>query len=149
MKKFYFREEYRKAKEDEENKYDFGIVELEEEMEEIYGYLGIDTRSENAEGVEKIEVCGYPEEKKMWSSVGPYKKATENFLFYKLSTETGQSGSPIIKEEGGKMFIIGVHIGGFKKKNFAIKLTTQKRKIINEWVAEITGVLNLGKLVFI
>ena len=84
----------------------------------------------------------------MWSSIGPIKKANENFLFYKLSTEIGQSGSPIIKEKDGKKLIIGVHIGGNKKTNTAIKLTTQKRKIINEWVAGITGELNLGKFLF-
>ena len=44
VKKFYFPEEYIKAKDGEELQHDFGIVELEEEMEEMYGYLGIDTR---------------------------------------------------------------------------------------------------------
>ena len=63
-----------------------------------------------------------------------------------------------MKEEDGRKFIIGVHIGNpiMKKKNgeelkrnVAVKLTTQKRKIINDWVVGITGKLNLCKLVFI
>ena len=53
-----------------------------------------------------------------------------------------------MKQEKGKEFIVGVHIGGNNKstRNLAIRLTPQKRKIINGWVGEITGELNLGKL---
>ena len=63
-----------------------------------------------------------------------------------------------MKEEDGRKFIIGVHIGNpiMKKKNgeelkrnVAVKLTTQKRTIINQWVAEIAGELWLSKFVSI
>ena len=50
MKKIYYPEEYRKkSKKDISN--DFGIVELDGDLEEEYGYLGIDTRENNLEGV--------------------------------------------------------------------------------------------------
>ena len=65
VKQFYFPEEYSELKDGQENKHDFGIVELEEELDKMYGYLGIDTRSANTEGEKEIEVCGYPKEKRM------------------------------------------------------------------------------------
>ena len=45
-KKIYFPEEYKHR---EDGKYDYGIIELEEDLEESYGYLGIDTRDNNIE----------------------------------------------------------------------------------------------------
>ena len=143
VKHFHYSEEYKKNGASE---FDFGVLELEEDLEETNGYLGIDARLNNADGVDDIEVCGYPGDKEkhtMWSAHEPYKNNTEYFLKYKMATEVGQSGSPIIKKKENKMFIIGVHIGSNAKctRNIAVKLTTQKRKIINEWVAEITGEL--------
>ena len=77
----------------------------------------------------------------MWHAFGAYTHVTDKFIKYQIPTEFGQSGSPIIKREGGKEFIMGVHIGGLAKQNMAVRLTPQKRKIINEWVGEITGEL--------
>ena len=97
-------------------------------------------------------MCGYPlNEKKtqiMSSAVGP---CTKSFLTYNIPTKSGQSGSPVIKREGNKEFIIGVHIGSSANftKNIAVRLTPQKRKIINEWVGEMTGSLGLGRLALI
>ena len=71
-KQFYFPEEYCQLKGGEEHKYDIDVIELEQELDEMFGYLGIDTRKENAEGVEKVEVCGYPADKKMWHAVGSF-----------------------------------------------------------------------------
>ena len=99
--------------------------------------MGIDTSEENTDMVEKMEVCGYLKNDKeshtMWHAFGPYTKATEDFLSYKIPTKPGQSGSPVIKREKGKEFIIGVHIGSNPKntRNLAVRLTPQKRKIIN------------------
>ena len=42
--------------------YDIGLLKLEKKVHIEYGYIGIDTREENAEGG-KIEVCGYPHDK--------------------------------------------------------------------------------------
>ena len=101
--------------------------------------------------MKEVEVCGYPGGKIMKNAVGPYKLVTESFLHYRIPVSSGQSGGPIIKREGEKKFIIGVHIGNDRegKKNIAVRLTPQKRKIINEWVGEITGELDLRKLGFI
>ena len=59
-------------------------------------------------------MCGYPSDKEthtMWHALTPLKNATENFLYYKISTYSGNSGSPIIKRNDGKEYVIGVHIG--------------------------------------
>ena len=50
-------------------------MELEEDLGNRYGWLGIDTSKENTKRVEEIEVCGYPGDKEsytMWQAVGKY-----------------------------------------------------------------------------
>ena len=79
--------------------YDYGVLELEANLEETYGYFGIDMMEENVI-TEEIEVCGYPERNKMYSGVGPVKSC-ENFVYYRVPTKPGQSGSPIIKRKKG------------------------------------------------
>ena len=77
---------------------------MEQELDKMYGYLGIDTREENTENMEEIEVCGYPnttdQTHKMCNAVGPCDSASKSFLTYKIPTKPGQSGSPIIRRHG-------------------------------------------------
>ena len=119
------------------------MLELEHNLEEEFGYLGIDMAEDNVEDLEKIEVCGYPasKSKTMWKDFGPIKKISNKFLRYGLSTEKGQSGSPIIKRKDDKEYIVGIHIGKMTIKpnlNIAVRLTPDKRRRINEWFGEIT-----------
>ena len=61
VKEAYFHEEYQKSQSKKEaTPYDIGVMELEEDLEEDYGYLGIDARKENLQLKEKIGVYGYP-----------------------------------------------------------------------------------------
>ena len=84
----------------------------------------------------------------MWNAFGPYKAVTNSFLIHKIPTKPGQSGSPVLKREGKEEFIIGVHIGSDPecKRNYAVRLTSYKRKMINEWVGEATGILDISKI---
>ena len=61
----------------------------------------------------------------MWHAFGPCESVTDAIIKYEISTEQGQSGSPIMKVEKGKKFIIGVHIGANyeKTKNLGVRLT--------------------------
>ena len=65
VKNRYYPEEYRTTHDKSEStKFDFGILELENDLEEEYGYLGIDMSEDNAEDVESMKICGYPGDKK-------------------------------------------------------------------------------------
>ena len=44
--------------------YDYGVLELGEDLDRDYGYLGIDARQENIEIKKEIEIYGYPGSKK-------------------------------------------------------------------------------------
>ena len=85
----------------------------------------------------------------MWFDRGKCS-TTENLLTYKIPTFEGQSGSPIVKREKGKEFIVGIHIGSNAKgtKNIGLQLNTEIRIMINEWVGDIVGALSLGKCFF-
>ena len=124
-------------------------MELEDDLGDKYGYIGIDTSKDSAQEDDEIEVCGYPGDKEphtMWHAIGGCKKATDSILSYKIPTYEGQSGCPIIKREKGKEFIVGVHIGGDAdgKRNYAVRLTTERRRLINEWMGS-TETLDLSK----
>ena len=153
VKEAYFHEEYKKKSKKEVLPYDIGVMELEEDLENDYGFLGIDTRKENLQIKEKIEVYGYPsgQKNRLCFGEGDCKGLNEDLLLYSVPTKVGQSGGPVIRRDGDKEYVIGVHVAGLEelKKNAAVRLNQEKRKIINEWVGEITGELYLGKLVFI
>ena len=123
----YYPEEFKTKMDEDCSKYDYSVIEIEEDLEAKYGYLGIDMREENTEKVQNIEVCGYPGDKErhtMWHASGKYI-TNEFFFYYSIRTSQGQSGSPIIKNKNGREYVVGVHIGSnFRKtKNIAIKLT--------------------------
>ena len=91
----------------------------------------------------------------MWQASGECSRK-EKLLFYKIKTAPGQSGSPIIKRENGKEYVVGIHIGERNREkkatnvtNVAIRLTQAKRAMINEWVSEVTFKFNLRKFEFI
>ena len=119
--------------EKEASEYDIGVLELEEELAEEYGYLGIDSRENNIKGVNEIEICGYPGDKKrrtMWSSKGSIEKNSfECFIKHLIPTEDGQSGSPLIKREKGREYVMGIHIGGNYDRvtNVALRFTKEKK----------------------
>ena len=77
----------------------------------------------------------------MYYGEGKCLGVNEDLMLYGFSTEKGQSGGPVIRKEGGKEYIVGVHIGGIRglNKNAAVRLTREKRRKINGWVSEITG----------
>ena len=155
VKRYRYHEQYREEKDiDEARKHDIGVLVLEEDLGNEYGWIGIDSSDKNTKGVEQVELCGYPVDKReegeftMWKESGKYE-ASQNFLNYRISTEGGNSGSPLLKIKNGNFYTIGVHVRAEKKENVAIRLTSSRRNEINEWVGEITGKLNLCKLVFI
>ena len=149
VKNFYYPEQFKSMK-DDAVEFDFGVLDVAEDLQEVNGYLGIDVGKRNVENIKEVQICGYPGDKEphtMWFASGSCKNITATFLKYRIPTELGQSGSPIIKREGKKQFVIGIHIGSNPKctRNIGVRLTSEKRKMINEWVGEVTGKLNLAK----
>ena len=59
VKRYHYPQEYKMYENTKAIKYDFGVLVLEESLSEIHGYLGIDFRKENLNGVEKVRICGY------------------------------------------------------------------------------------------
>ena len=57
----------------------------------------------------------------MWHASGPFRSVTDKLLAHKIETYPGTSGTPIIKTENGKKYIIAVHIGAdaFDPTNYA------------------------------
>ena len=88
---------------------------------------------------------------KMWwdENKGEEEKTyiDEHFIYYKIASSYGNSGGPIFKREKDKFTIVGIHIGGGKENkdfNRAVRLTPERRSIINCWIGK-TGKLSLGK----
>ena len=83
MKPFY-PQEYREKGPEEANQYDYGLLQLAGNLEEDYGYIGIDTSNENNKANE-IQVCGFPKKNKMYHSSGNMKSC-DSFLYYRIPT---------------------------------------------------------------
>ena len=78
-------------KEEEAPKYDFSVLELEEDIGKKYGWIGIDTRNKNTQKIEEIEICGYPSDKEahtMWHAQGKFIDS-DFFFSYQIQFETG------------------------------------------------------------
>ena len=86
-------------------------------------------------------MIGYPGDKcshnskTMWKGEGVCCSVDDKFIYYKIPTSRGQSGGPVMKKVGDKYYVVGIHTRGdaMKKRNCAIRLNGEKRKIINEW----------------
>ena len=63
----------------------------------------------------------------MWFAKGElYHRNNIKFLLpHRIPTMDGQSGSPLIKEELGKQFAIGIHLGGDieRRLNAGVRIT--------------------------
>ena len=75
----------------------------------------------------------------MWTASGKANEVDENFILSQITTSVGQSGSPMTKRVNGEEYIVGFHIGSLskKKRNIGVRLTEEKKKIINDWIEEI------------
>ena len=85
----------------------------------------------------------------MWSAEGKLienKKVPDYLLVHKIPTVDGQSGSPIFKKEQGRVFVVGVHLGGDKEAelNVGARITDEIRKMMNNWMRGKSGVLDLS-----
>ena len=166
VKKAYYLEDYVNTKQDEHYKYDFAILELAEDLSD-HGYFGVDSSENNYEPAkkQKLILAGYPKkEQKIIDSNDPktwdvsmqwdHNKDQEietimdeeEFIKYKIEAAKANSGSPVFKEENGEVYMVGIHIGGSKTKQYnqAVRLTDRVRSIINSWVGK-KGKLFLGK----
>ena len=73
-----------------------------------------------------------------------YKKIDENFIFSKIPT-AGMNGSPLIKKEGGRHYLVGIHIGRCQDTSFGLLMAKRVQDMLIELVEEESGKLDLGK----
>ena len=78
-----------------------------------------------------IFILQYPEGNELCFSYGKVLSLKENYIVHTASTKDGSSGSPIIRRSEDN-YIIGLHYGGFKKKNkkFSFNLATSFNSIL-------------------
>lgn len=85
----------------------------------------------------------------MWKADGVCCDTDQVFIYYKIPTSRGQSGGPVMKKVGDKFYAVGVHTRGdsFHNRNCGVRLNTEKRKLINQWIESIytTGSLELSE----
>ena len=69
----------------------------------------------------------------MWEGIGEFAH-DEKFIRYKIATECGQSGGPIICKK--TQLVVGIHLGSNGQSNKALKLSNYIRNSINKWITE-------------
>lgn len=126
--------------------YDFGVVTLKEKVKiATSGFLQLyDARAESLKS-DFIDIAGYPGDKPantMWDARGKLTSFDDSFLFYKISTASGQSGSSLrenFNDEDGLERIVGIHVAGSSKigSNFAVRLDSDKIIKIENWMGHV------------
>ena len=132
VKRAHYTDEYVLWSEKASKRYDFAILELEEDLSKEYGYFGIDSSAENiVPQKQTLVLAGYPISKQYYPpnvdnleafSVFMYEDANEMFeiekglIKYKIQSEEGNSGGPLFKYDQGKYYIVGIHIAGDSTK---------------------------------
>lgn len=117
---------------------DYGLVRLQAPLKlPIFGMYPASDHELQA----PARITGYPGDKPqgtMWTDEKKLTNEDEHFLFYKINTYKGQSGSAIIQDlplPVGKT-IVGVHVAGSTKlnTNFAVRLDNDKLRRIRGWM---------------
>lgn len=96
--------------------YDLAVIQLSEPVDSQVGFLPVSR--EFAAGTQ-IQIAGYPTFTAskigfMYAMWGGISSLNGTLINYKIDTESGQSGSPVLNE---KNEIVGIHIKGFVDKN--------------------------------
>lgn len=124
--------------------YDYGLVELESELNPSKDHFPNMYAAEDHELEGVFDIAGYPTDKKdpsntMWNGSGMIsEEAPEEFLFYKISTFDGNSGSAVRWKFEDKMppRIVGIHVAGAQELdiNFAVRLNSDLISQITDWM---------------
>ena len=66
---------------------------------------------------------------------GRWEEINDDFIFNKIPTTYGQTGSPIYKILNGNIYIIGIHVTGdqMSKMNVGIRLNYRNMQEIKKW----------------
>jgi len=118
---------------------DYAVVRLEKALK--LPIMGMVAGSYTQLNGATARITGYPGDKTagtMWTDSGPLAQPDDHFLFYKINTWRGQSGSGLFVDLAfpeGKS-IVGVHVAGDPKldSNFAVRLTNQEINTVKSWM---------------
>ncbi|MBQ8496310.1 MAG: serine protease [Clostridia bacterium] len=119
--------------EDEDLNYDWGLIELDENIGEETGYFTFRYSNTSLTGT-NITVTGYPGDSEtgsdyyQYSMSGTITNYTDTQLDYTIDTEGGQSGSPVYTTTG--KIVYGIHSHGIEDtngvgiKNVGVRITS-------------------------
>lgn len=106
-------------------KEDWGLIKLDRRIGEKCGSMGFACSDDYSGWVGKyVTVTGYPKpfsrDWKLYTHREKVMSAKDLYMTYKVDTESGQSGSPVI--EDGTGYAIGIHHGGDSVENSGYNL---------------------------
>jgi glutamyl endopeptidase len=125
--------------------FDFGLVRLQVNLDPASGvFPGMVTASDTDLSNRHCDIGGYPSDKlagTMWNGAGNLLPSDDTFLFYRISTYKGQSGSAVrsLFPDGpvpSVPRIVGIHVAGSPalNANFAVRLTQDVVDKIYSWM---------------
>ena len=138
---------YPKAYKDGDDYEDYGLLILESNLGETYGYIGI-CNEEKINSEVEYNVYGYPADKvrnkhkcfELWGMKGKGLKiqgGSRDVIEYNtIDTYGGQSGSPIYYIEEGFCYVVGVHVSGGGLVNEGTYLNKSRFTQIQKWMID-------------
>lgn len=117
--------------------YDFGLITLDRAFDGTE--IGLFAFDDGALMADPVSIIGYPGDKPvgtMWGETGRLGSVAEEFLFYKIDTYKGQSGSSLLRSRQGAVYSAGVHVAGSQTldTNFAVRLNQDNIDQILAWM---------------
>jgi glutamyl endopeptidase len=125
---------------------DYGLVKLEKGLSPAgITYPAMYAADDNSLKEKSVDIAGYPGDKlprTMWHAEGNLpKEIDQHFLFYQISTYSGQSGSAVTALFKNLVNptvprIVGIHVAGVQdlNTNFAVRITQDVIDTVNRWM---------------
>jgi V8-like Glu-specific endopeptidase len=117
--------------------WDFAVLVLDRPVGTKTGKMGLAVLSDTELMAKRLTLAGYPKNKEgtLWSASGLLRDVSDEYLFYDIDTEPGQSGSCLFYSSGTTHTIVGVHTVGDKKAgNSGVRIDSERAKMIRSWL---------------
>lgn len=119
-----------------DEEWDFGVVFLDQPLGNQVGFFGFANYPDNDLKGKLVNVVGYPGEQTatMWGRVDKIVGVSSQRLEYLADTTGGQSGCPVIYNDGSGTFrAVGIHNYGGNQGNFATRINDAVFQQLKKW----------------
>jgi V8-like Glu-specific endopeptidase len=123
---------------DRNSDYDYGVIILDQPVDERIGYFGFAPASDSQLNCNIANISGYPADldraTKQYYHARKIIRSSSRRLYYEIDTYGGQSGSPVwMTIQEGQRIAVGIHTTGNSTSNYGTRITDEVFKNLENW----------------